>query len=92
METLLNKNFNFNIIQIQGLLCVVNHVLERNKNNPKLLFELKTFFINFGLSFKDKTYIEVLFTNESNKKLINSIINSFENVLKYIFENSKLII
>lgn len=88
MENLLNKNLDFNNIQIHGLLSVVDIVLEKNKKNSKLLCDLKTFFTNFGLSFKDKTYTEILLTNEYNKKIIISIINSLEATLKYYHDNS----
>jgi len=88
MENLLNKNMDFNKIQIHGLLSVVDVALEKNKKNPKLLYDLKTFFINFGLSFKDKSYTEILLTNEYNKKIIISIINSLEGILKFYYDNS----
>lgn len=88
MENLLNKNLDFNKIQIHGFLSVVDIVLEKNKTNPKLLFDLKTFFTNFGLSFKDKTYTEILLTNEYNKKILTSIINSLEATLKFLHDNS----
>lgn len=88
MENLLNKNLDFNKIQIHGLLSIVDILLEQNKNNPKLINDLKTFFTNFGLSFRDKTYNEILLTNEYNKKIIFSIINSLESILKFYHDNS----
>jgi len=87
----MNKCHDFSKIQLQGLLSVVDLILEKNKTNYRILFELRNFFINFGLSFRDKTYTELLLTEESNKKLICSISDSLESILKFYHDNSKLI-
>jgi hypothetical protein len=77
------------ILTIKSFLSLVDLTLKKNQNNLKKIFELKTFLTNFSLSLKDEGYVEAIKSNEYLMQIINSILNSFDLILKYFLENSK---
>jgi len=90
-----NKKFEFFnkmeeqlITTIKSFLSLVDITLKRNHNNLNKLYDLKTFLTNFSLSFKDKGYVEAIVSNNYLVQMIDSILNTFDSILKYFSEIS----
>ena len=76
------------ISTIKSFLSLVDITLKRNHNNLNKLYDLKTFLTNFSLSFKDKGYVEAIVSNNYLVQMIDSILNTFDSILKYFSEIS----
>ena len=76
---------------IKSFLSLVDITLKKNQININVLFELKTLLTNFSLSFKDQGYVNAIIANDYLNQMINSILHSFDTILKNFFENSKII-
>lgn len=77
----LNKKSDINSKPVCGLLSLTFQLLKNNMHNIKAIYELKTFFINFALSFMDKSFVKLLLSDDYSKDIVSSIINSLEEIL-----------
>lgn len=74
----------------KSFLSTVEIALIKYKEKLEVLYTFKTILLNFSLSLKDKTYVEIVISNVYLYQVMDSIINKLEQIACYYVMKSKI--